>query len=50
MAGVWAGAWRCPFSFINEALDSVIKLDPDKHLPAVEPPAEGPENSEDQEA
>ena len=50
MAGVWAGASRCPFSFINEVLDSVIKLDPNKYFPAVEPPAEGPQDTEDEEA
>ncbi len=28
----------------------ILPSDPDKHLPAVEPPAEGPEDAEDEEA
>ncbi len=27
-----------------------LPSDPDKHLPSVEPPAEGPEDDEDEEA
>ncbi len=27
-----------------------LPSDPDKHLPSVEPPAEGPEDAEDEEA
>ena len=37
-------------SALNAVIDSVIHSDADKHLPAVEPPAEGPEDAEDEEA
>jgi hypothetical protein len=37
-------------SALNAVIDSVIHSDPNKHLPAVEPPAEGPEDAEDEEA
>ena len=37
-------------SALNAAIDSVIHSDANKHLPAVEPPAEGPEDAEDEEA
>jgi hypothetical protein len=37
-------------SALNAVIDSVIHSDANKHLPAVEPPAEGPQNTEDEEA
>ncbi len=39
----------CPRQLGQHAVLPLLS-DPDEHLPVVEPPAEGPQNSEDEEA
>ena len=50
MLGVFVGYLvSCGLALCRDAVPP-LPSDSDKHLPAVEPPAEGPQNSEDEEA